>query len=53
MAVPSSGTAKVTLPTDEQILITREFDAPRAPGLPGVDHARAGQALVERAAAAR
>ena len=28
MAV-SSGTAKVTLPTDDQILITREFDAPR------------------------
>jgi uncharacterized protein YndB with AHSA1/START domain len=28
MAV-SSRTAKVTLPTDEQILITREFDAPR------------------------
>jgi uncharacterized protein YndB with AHSA1/START domain len=28
MAV-SSGTATVTLPTDEQILITREFDAPR------------------------
>ncbi len=28
MAV-SSGTAKVTLPTDEQILITRQFDAPR------------------------
>jgi uncharacterized protein YndB with AHSA1/START domain len=27
--VPSSGTATVTLPTDEQILITREFDAPR------------------------
>jgi len=25
----SSGSAKVTLPTDEQILITREFDAPR------------------------
>jgi uncharacterized protein YndB with AHSA1/START domain len=25
----SSGTAQVTLPTDEQILITREFDAPR------------------------
>jgi uncharacterized protein YndB with AHSA1/START domain len=24
-----SGTAKVTLPTDEQIRITREFDAPR------------------------
>ena len=24
-----SGTAKVTLPMDEQILITREFDAPR------------------------
>jgi len=25
----SSGTAKVTLPTDQQILITREFDAPK------------------------
>ena len=25
----SSGTAKVTLPTDEQILITRVFDAPK------------------------
>jgi uncharacterized protein YndB with AHSA1/START domain len=29
MTVTTSGTAKVTLPTDEQILITREFDAPR------------------------
>jgi uncharacterized protein YndB with AHSA1/START domain len=29
MAVASSGTAKVTLPKDEQILITREFDAPK------------------------
>jgi uncharacterized protein YndB with AHSA1/START domain len=29
MAVTSSGSAKVTLPTDEQILITREFDAPK------------------------
>ena len=29
MAMTSSGTAKVTLPTDEQILITREFDAPK------------------------
>jgi uncharacterized protein YndB with AHSA1/START domain len=29
MAVTSSNRAKVTLPTDEQILITREFDAPR------------------------
>jgi uncharacterized protein YndB with AHSA1/START domain len=29
MAVTGSGTAKVTLPTDEQILITREFDAPK------------------------
>ena len=28
-SVASSGTAKVTLPTDEEILITREFDAPR------------------------
>ena len=27
--VPSSRTATVTLPTDEQILIAREFDAPR------------------------
>jgi len=30
MAVPTSGTAVVSTPTDEQILITREFDAPRA-----------------------
>lgn len=29
VAMTSSGTAMVTLPTDEQILITREFDAPR------------------------
>ena len=29
MAVTTSQTATVTLPTDEQILITREFDAPR------------------------
>jgi uncharacterized protein YndB with AHSA1/START domain len=29
VAVTSSGTAAVTLPNDEQILITREFDAPR------------------------
>jgi uncharacterized protein YndB with AHSA1/START domain len=29
MAAASSGTATVTLPTDEQILITREFDAPK------------------------
>jgi uncharacterized protein YndB with AHSA1/START domain len=29
MAVTSSGTAVVTLPTDTQILITREFDAPK------------------------
>ena len=29
MAVASSGTAKVTLPADEEILITREFDAPK------------------------
>jgi uncharacterized protein YndB with AHSA1/START domain len=29
MAVASSGTAKVSLPKDEQILITRDFDAPR------------------------
>jgi uncharacterized protein YndB with AHSA1/START domain len=27
--VTSSGPAKVTLPSDEEILITREFDAPR------------------------
>jgi uncharacterized protein YndB with AHSA1/START domain len=29
MAVATSGTAVVTLPTDTQILITRDFDAPR------------------------
>src|SRR5918998_1465464 len=29
MTMTSSGTAQVTLPTDEQILITREFDAPK------------------------
>jgi uncharacterized protein YndB with AHSA1/START domain len=29
VAVTSSGTATVTLPNDEQILIRREFDAPR------------------------
>ena len=29
MAAATSGTAKVTLPADDQILITREFDAPR------------------------
>src|ERR687895_1238774 len=29
MAVTTSQTATVTLPTDEQILITREFDAPK------------------------
>ena len=30
MPVTNSGTATLTLPTDEQILITREFDAPIA-----------------------
>jgi uncharacterized protein YndB with AHSA1/START domain len=29
MAVTSSGRARLTLPDDERILITREFDAPR------------------------
>jgi uncharacterized protein YndB with AHSA1/START domain len=29
VAVASSGTATVTLPTDREILITREFDAPK------------------------
>ena len=29
MAMTSSGTAKVTLPADDQIHITREFDAPK------------------------
>ena len=29
MAVATSGTATVTLPTDETILITREFEAPK------------------------
>ena len=35
--------AKVTLPTDEQILIVREFDAPRAARLPRVHRAGAGR----------
>ena len=43
----TSGTARVTLPTDEQILITREFDAPKRTRVQGVDDTRAGQALVE------
>ncbi len=30
MSPMTSGSAKVTLPTDEQILIEREFDAPRS-----------------------
>ncbi len=29
MAATGSGSARITLPTDEQILITRDFDAPR------------------------
>ena len=29
MTLTSESRAKVTLPTDEQIMITREFDAPR------------------------
>ena len=29
MAMTDSGSATVTLPTDEQILVTREFDAPK------------------------
>jgi uncharacterized protein YndB with AHSA1/START domain len=29
VAVTTSGTATMTLPTDEQLLITREFDAPK------------------------
>ena len=29
MAMTSSGSAVVTLPTDTEILITREFDAPK------------------------
>ena len=29
MSATSSGSARVTLPADDQILITREFDAPR------------------------
>ena len=37
----SSGTAVVTLPTDTQILITREFNAPQRPRLEGLDDARA------------
>jgi uncharacterized protein YndB with AHSA1/START domain len=29
MAVPTSGTANLTLPSDTEILVTRDFDAPR------------------------
>ena len=29
MTATRSSAAKVTLPTDDQILVTREFDAPR------------------------
>jgi hypothetical protein len=29
MAATTSGTAKVTLPADHQILVTREFNAPK------------------------
>ena len=29
MAVPTSGTAILTLPADDEILVTREFDVPR------------------------
>ena len=29
MAVPTSGTAILTLPADEEILVTRDFDAPK------------------------
>ena len=50
MAVTSSGTAKVTLPTDEQILDHARVRRAQAPRLQGVDDARARQALVERPA---
>ena len=42
----SDRAAKVTLPTDDQILITREFDAPRHLVSPALDDPRTGQALV-------
>ena len=48
MAAASSGTAKMTLPADDQILITREFDAPKHLVYKAVHHAGAGQAVVER-----
>ncbi len=44
----TSNRAVVTLPEPTQILITREFDAPPASRLPGLDDTRADQALVER-----
>ena len=49
VAVPSSGTAMLTLPTDEQILIAGVRCA-QAPRVQGVYHARARQALVAREA---
>ena len=49
MTSPST-TAKVTLPADEQILVTREFDAAPPLVYKAWTTARARQALVERAA---
>jgi hypothetical protein len=48
MAMASSGTAVVTLPRDTQILIKREFAAPKHLVFKAWDHARAHQAVVDR-----
>ena len=53
MAVTSSGTATVTLPTDEQILITREFDAPKHLVLEGVHRRRSWSSAGGTRSAAR
>ena len=45
MTVTSSGSATVTLPTDEQILITREFDAPKHLVYEGIPDAEEHAAL--------
>ena len=48
MTVASSGTAKVTLPADKQILIEREFAAPAAMVWRAVTEPELVRALVAR-----
>ena len=50
MAATSSGTATVTLPADDQLLITREFDAPKHLVYKAWTTPELGEAVVEREA---